>query len=42
VKFSQVDEIPREKSGKTRFCISHVRTAQPVLETVVGDGETSS
>jgi phenylacetate-CoA ligase len=42
VKFSQVDEIPREKSGKTRFCVSHVQTAQPVLETVVGDGETSS
>lgn len=42
VRFSQVDEIPREKSGKTRFCISHVRTAQSALETVVGHGGTPS
>jgi phenylacetate-CoA ligase len=30
VIFSEVNEVPREKSGKTRFCISHVRAQQPV------------
>jgi phenylacetate-CoA ligase len=30
--FEQVSEIPREKSGKTRFCISRIATARTVNE----------